>query len=72
MAVQTLRFSRRRPLSPPSLPWPREGPVQLSKERIFVLRIASVAWKRGYFFILEPEQCERLIPRFQIPRFLEN
>ena len=63
MAVQAPRTGRRRRLPAPSLPRPGEDAVEISKARFVLLYITRVRWERGHFFILEPEQCERLVPR---------
>ena len=62
LADRRARRALRRPLSAPPLPRPGEDPVQLWKERVFVLYLTLLMQQRGYLFILEPEQRERLIP----------
>ena len=50
------------PLSAPFLPRPGENAVQFRKKRVFLFHLTPFMHERGYLFILEPEQRERLIP----------
>ena len=59
-------------LSAPLLPWPRENAVQLRKQLLSLCHVISFTSQRGRFFVLEPKQCECLVPRLQISRFLQQ